>query len=245
MEVNMDSMGPSAPDVQSAAPATESGLSTKGLWQVFASPAEFFTKLRSDPKILVPYIAIAIIWAVTLYLLKDLIMEAQIEVARNSARGLPPNAEAQMRAFAWTTPVFGTLAMMLVPLMMAGLAQFFGQFIFGGKASFRQALSASLYCEFLFAVGSILLVPLALAKGGMDVSLSLAVLVADQGMQSLTYVALSKVSVFHIWELIVAGIAFGVMYQVPRNKGYLISVLSLGLLIVLHVGLSAIGLAAG
>ena len=74
------------------------------------------------------------------------------------------------------------------------------------------------------------------------VTFSPAVLVADQGMQSFWYTALSKISIFHIWEVIVVGIGLSIIYGISRNKGYLLSVLSVGMMAIIHVIITGIAL---
>ena len=73
------------------------------------------------------------------------------------------------------------------------------------------------------------------------VSLSPAVFVTEQGIESLIYVTLSKFSMFHVWEIIVSGIGFSIIFKLERNKGYILSVLSVGLLSVTHIVAKAIG----
>jgi hypothetical protein len=134
----------------------------------------------------------------------------------------------------------GLFSMLLVPLIAAGFAMLFGNFVMAGQARFKQILSVTLYASLIWAFGSVVLLPLMLAKGSMLVSMSLAVLVADQGFDSLAYIALSKIGLFYIWEIIVAGIGFAAIYNFPRNKGYWLAVLSVGLLSILHVAFTAV-----
>ena len=137
--------------------------------------------------------------------------------------------------------IFGILFWAMVPLVTAGLASFWGNFIMAGKVSFKYILSVSLYSEILFVVGSLLIVPFMIAKGSLMVSLSPAVFVTEQGIESLIYVTLSKFSMFHVWEIIVSGIGFSIIFKLERNKGYILSVLSVGLLSVTHIVAKAIG----
>jgi hypothetical protein len=54
------------------------------------------------------------------------------------------------------------------------------------------------------------------------------------------YVALSRFDLFIVWEIIVIGIGLSVLHGFSRNKGYALSVLSMGLLPVLNICLTAI-----
>jgi len=224
------------------ATSRDSGLALRGLWQVFAAPTALFTKLKTDPKILVPYLAIGLLALLFFVVAGDIMVRMQLETEQVQEQLAQSGMTAEqmagmMKPFAVAS---GMLALLLGPLVIAGLAMFWGNFVFAGRASFRHLLSVALYGEFLFVVGAVLLLPMILAKGSLMVSLSPAVLVADQGPQSFWYVALSKLSVFHIWELIVIGTGLSVIYDFPRNKGMWLAVLSMGLLSILQVAITGI-----
>ena len=222
----------------------DSLFALKGIAEVFYKPAEFFTKLKDNPKILVPYVFFIILTFISLYLLKDLIVDMQTsspQFAANmekSGQSVTPEIISMMKI---TTLVFGTLAMSLYPLLVAALALFFGNFVMAGNGSFKKLLSVALYGGIVYALGSMILIPMMLAKNSMMVSFSLAVFATDYGMESILYTALSKISIFQIWEIIVVGIGLSTIYNFPRNKGYVLAVLSVGLLSVLQIVLAAIG----
>ena len=58
--------------------------------------------------------------------------------------------------------------------------------------------------------------------------------ISDPESQKGLFLALSKASVFQIWEIIVAGLGLSAVCKISRNKGLLLSVLSIG-------GLSLLG----
>ncbi len=227
-------------DLVQAAPAVASskGLSIRGLWEVFTKPTSFFTELARSPKILVPMIAIAILCLVFFVLTADMIYELQKQSPQfqEQMEANPGLTEERMKSFTipWTIGG-GTISMTILPLITAALALFWGNFVFAGRANYRQILSVALYCNFLFVVGMIVLLPLLLAKGEFTASFSLAVLAASRGMEDPLYVLLSKISVFHIWEIIVLGIGCAITFGVDKNKGLMISLLSVGLISLIHV----------
>lgn len=217
----------------------EKGIAVRGLWEVFTSPTSFFHKLAANPKILLPWVLIGIIALFGFIMMADIIFEMQWANPKfqEQMQNNPGMTKERMQSFmAITTPVFGTLALLLSPLLVAALAYFWGSFVFGGQATFKQLLSVSLYGELLYFFGNmILLMPMVLAKQSLAVSFSPAVLVAHLGIESPAYIALSKISVFHIWEIIVLGIGFATCLNVTRNKGYVIALLSAGLVALIHV----------
>jgi hypothetical protein len=214
----------------------------KGFVEVFYNPTKLFARIKDNPQILIPYIFYIVITFVFLYLISDLIVQTQVqsEEFQTRTQGVEVTDEmiARMKMF---TMIFGVLFWAVVPLVTAGLASFCGNFIMAGKVGFKKILSVSLYSEILFVVGSLLIIPFMITKGSLMVSLSPAVFVTEQGIESLIYVALSKLSLFHVWEIIVSGIGFSIIFNLKRNKGYIIAVLSVGLLSITHIVVKAIG----
>ena len=97
-----------------------------------------------------------------------------------------------------------------------------------------------LYGEIIFGVGMFALLPMILAKKSILVSYSLAVLASGKGPDNLLYLALSKIDLFLIWEIVAIGIGLSVLYKAARNKGFALSVLSMGLISILHVVVTAV-----
>ncbi len=219
----------------------ESGLSLKGLAEVLYKPAEFFSRLKNDPKVLIPYLVLGVVVIAFFLLASDLIVKISMESKSFQDRMQGQTVTPQVEKFMWyNIVIFGSLAYLLSPLLIAGLAYFWGSFVMAGKARYKQILSVTLYCEFIWALGMLLAVPFMLMKGSAMFSFSLAILAAQSGPESLLYVALSKINLFLIWEIIVAGIGFSILFDMPRNKGYWISVLSVGLISFVQVAWTAI-----
>ncbi|RKX23676.1 MAG: hypothetical protein DRP45_09960 [Candidatus Zixiibacteriota bacterium] len=222
--------------------AETKGLSISGLWQVLTGPSAFFAKLKDDPKILVPYVVFGLAMACFLFYVSEYIVELQI-AAMEEQGNLPPGVNpADLAGYMKYSAIGGgTIAMLLLPLASSALALFWGNFVFGGKAKYKQILSVALYGSIAYAVGALAAIPLIIAKDAMIAPFSLAVLAGNQGFDSVLFQALSKIDVFYIWEIIVVGIGLSTIYGMPRNKGYMISVLSIGMMSVLHVVATAIG----
>jgi len=216
-----------------AGPSGGKVSSLSGLWQVFVGPTAFFERLRKDPKVLVPWVVIGVICFLFFWFNADMFVEFQKQVMAERN----PEQAAQIPDIALKISIVGggLLMMLLGPLLTAALAFFWGNVVFAGKAKFKQILSVTLYAAVVFALGFLVLWPMMAAKHSMAVSLSLAVFAVEQPIQSFTYVALSKIGLFYIWEFVVASIGYAVIYGFPKSKGYLISLLSLGLISILHV----------
>jgi len=221
-----------------------SGLSLRGLYEVFSGPSELFEELKSNPRVLIAFFVIIAVSLAFFTSIVDYIIEFQLSMpeAQERLQGIEMTPQIR-RIMEYQTIGGGTIILVLVPILVpiiaAALAMFWGNFVFAGQARFKQLLSVMCYGEIIIAAGKLIVLPMMLAKESFIVSLSPAVLAVSQGANSLAYVALSKLDLFIIWEIIVIGIGLSIVYNVPRNKGYLLSVLSMGMLSILHVLLTA------
>jgi hypothetical protein len=226
--------------ISAEVPRKDQSLGFRGLYEVFVQPTSFFARLKQDPKILVPYLVGFLFMVVVVIFTSDMIARMQIEELQRQAAdnpNIPQNVNPQI--IKTTIMVLGPIFWLLSPLIIAGLAYFWGNFVMAGRATYRQLLSVALYGEIIYLVGGLILLPLMLAKDSVLVTLSLAALVTPDP-QSFVWVALSKISVFLIWEVVAVGIGLTAIYGFSRNKGYLLSVLSVGLISALHVCFTAI-----
>jgi len=226
-----------APGVEAVVGQAPKTSGFKGLYEVVVSPSAYFAKVKQKPTVLVPYIVLGLLVLFFFFMSADLLVDWRMTMPdvqeQMSNSGM---SEAQMRvAMKYSIIGGGTIAMLLGPIVIAALAMFWGNFVMAGKARFKQLLSVALWGEYIFALGMLVTLPLMLAKGSIGVSLSLAAFLGQPDPTSVLYVALSKISVFHIWELIVIGFGLSIIYDFPRNKGMWLSVLSMGLLSILQV----------
>jgi hypothetical protein len=219
----------------------DSSLAWRAIIQVFYKPSQLFAELKENPRILVPYILLGLLVFGFVYLTSDLIMKMQMESPQFREQLGDQELSPQMiqGLKIWIT-VFGPLVVMIGPLLYSLIAQFWGNFVFAGKAGFKQILSVVLYGEILFYVGQWLLMPLVLAKQSLYVGFHLGVFLPDKDPTDMSYLALTKLGLFNIWEIIAVGIGLAIVYTFPRNKGILIAVLSIGLISVLQVLMAGI-----
>lgn len=221
--------------------AVDRTLAWRAIIQVFYKPSQIFAELKENPRILVPYVLLGLLMFGFVYLTSDLIFKLQMDNPavreKLGEQQLTPQMIQGMKV--WI--IFGgTAAVLIGPLLYSLIAQFWGNFVFAGKASFKQILSVVLYGEVLFFLGQWLLMPLIIAKQSLFVGFHLGVFMPVKDPTSMGYVAMTKIGLFNIWELIAVGIGLAIVYTFPRNKGILIAVLSIGLLSVLQVLMTGI-----
>lgn len=223
----------------------EAWFSFKGLVRVFSRPAEFFGQLKDNPKVLVPLIAMFVLAMIAVYFLLDQVVammgEAQYEAL--SKQGM---SDAKIEKFTHSRfmkigPLLNPIVIMLTPFITAGLAMLVGGFIMGGKSEYWKVVSVMAYSEVVYYAGGMIDLPFQVMKGTLIPAFSLAVLVSDLSFNHPLVQFLARISPFYIWHVIVAGIGLSILFEFSRNKGYLIAVLSLGLLSALHIGSAALG----
>ncbi|MEW6051393.1 MAG: YIP1 family protein [Candidatus Zixiibacteriota bacterium] len=222
---------------ENAVPDTGSkGLSLRGLWEVFFKPTQFMTELRERPAVLVALVVVVLLSAIFFALMKDIIYDLQVNTPefqeRMRGQALTPGMQQIIKI---QTVAFGVIAQVLIPLIAAALGLFWGNFVFAGKASFKQLMAVMTYGTVIATVGMLVGLPIMLAKGTMVPPFGLGILGASQGYDSFLFTLLSKFDVFLFFELAVIGIGLSVLYNVTRSRGIVLSILSMGMLSILHV----------
>jgi len=234
---------------QGVVPTASKNFSLAGLFQVLVSPADFFDRLRHHPKVLVPLIAILVVSILSATLSLGLLteqeyvemMDYQVISDQYAQERADQNLTQQEHIDQQTQQRYFILAAVRIvaPLVIAALAMLIGNFIMGGQAKFKQIFSLVLYTEFIFVVGFLITSLLIFVKGSGLVNLSPALLVRDLGITSPTYVALSQLSVFHIWQAIALGIGANKIFEFKGNKGYLVAVISMGIVALIVISAAA------
>jgi hypothetical protein len=216
-------------------------LAWRAIIQVFYKPTKIFAELKENPRVLVPYVLLGLLMFGFVYLTSDLIYQMQMDNPEVRERLGETELTPQMVQGMKVWIIFGgTAAVLIGPLLYSLIAQFWGNFVFAGKASFKQILSVVLYGEVLFFLGQWLLMPLIIAKQSLFVGFHLGVFMPIKDPTNMAYMGMTKIGLFNIWELIAVGIGLAIVYTFPRNKGILMAVLSIGLLSVLQVLLAGI-----
>jgi hypothetical protein len=222
---------------------SDKGLSLRGLWQVFVSPSEFFGKLKDEPKIIVPLVALFVLSALLVAATWRYTAQLQIDqVSRMAQRGIPVGEIPTIDSLHWRS-YLGSFVLLLPPFICAALALFAGNVLMGGRAGYKHLLSIMLYGDILWAVGNLLKVPLIWAKNSLAVGFSLATLVADRGAASPLFIALDRVGVFYVWEVVVVAIGIAAVYGFSKSKAYTVAIISLVIPTLLIIGLTWVGTA--
>jgi len=95
---------------------------------------------------------------------------------------------------------------------------------------------------FISIVGSLVKLPLMAAKNSMYVSFGLAALLPNKDFTSIVYWFLYFFDGFIIWSMIIAGIGYGVVFNISRGKGIAIAVIVTFIVAAISMALMAVGM---
>ncbi|MBA7617224.1 hypothetical protein ES703_24536 [subsurface metagenome] len=199
------------------------------LLSVFVAPNELFTDLGERPRWLVPFI-ILILAAAVASLLPRLLLptEVWLDAMRQQLPGGVEMSEEQM-AVAMTTmrsPVSVALNALGGILISGGgaiLATLFFWALFsilGGKISFTRSFAVVSYSSLIKVLGMVLIVTLTLILQRLDIQTSFALLPALKPNTYL-YRFAAQIDFFTVWRVIIMGLGFSVVANVPKVKSYL------------------------
>lgn len=210
------------------APPQDTGLSSRGLWQVFTSPTQLFRRLKDQPKILVPMLVLAAATMLVAYFTADLSYRAEVQMMKKFGQVPEPSV--------LKTVLSASVVRWIEALLAASLAMFWGNFVFAGSARFKQLFSVFLYGCVLYEIGSLLKVPMILAADSLAVNFGLGFLAKGSMMFSASFAVFSRLELFFFWQLGVVAIGLAAVYRFTLSRGILIACLSHGLLSAIFVG---------
>lgn len=199
------------------------------LLSVFVAPNELFTDLGERPRWLVPFIILILAAAVASVLPRLLLpTEVWLDAMRQNLPASVEMSEEQM-AVAMTTmrsPVSVALNALGGILISGGgaiLATLFFWALFsilGGKISFTRSFAVVSYSSLIKVLGMVLIVTLTLILQRLDIQTSFALLPVLKPNTYLYRLA-AQIDFFTVWRLIIMGLGFSVVANVPKVKSYL------------------------
>lgn len=199
------------------------------LLSVFVAPNELFTDLGERPRWLVPFIILILAAAVASVLPRLLLpTEVWLDAMRQN---LPRSVEMSQEQMAVVTttmrsPVSVALNALGGILISGGgtiLATLFFWALFsilGGKISFTRSFAVVSYSSLIKVLGMVLIVTLTLILQRLDIQTSFALLPALKPNTYLYRLA-AQVDFFTVWRVIIMGLGFSVVANVPKVKSYL------------------------
>ncbi len=202
-------------------------------WQkimyIFTNPNKTLATLRTNPTWLLPLLLIMAMTVIFTVATKDLMIEYRKEVILNSDKIPEEQKDLMLERMDNMTPKAyyiqsiggGLVGLVLVYLFASAIFIFVGNFILGGKASFKQIFSLYVWGNMVSLIELPVKGGLALAKGSAQVYTSLAVLMDPAQNKTVLFQLLNAVDVFNIWRIILWAIGFAYIYHFSPKKSYI------------------------
>ena len=200
------------------------------IWGIFVNPKQVFEYLRAKPDFIIPLVFIIIVSVAVNLAVYDIAIQDQIAKIEESER-IPDEQkdliidrmEESKHGIKHIISVFVVppINVLIIFGLVSGIFLFIGNILLGGKARFAQIFSIYCYSYLIITIaGTIVKLPLWLAKQTVQVETSLALLVPETASKTLHNI-LSSFDVFTLWFLIVFGIGFAIVYRFSQLKGIL------------------------
>jgi len=198
------------------------------IWGIFVKPTQVFEYLRFKPDYWIPLILTIIISVVVSMQVYDIAIQDRISIIEENER-IPDEQKDRivdsmeesrhgMKRIIYTF-VVPPLSILIIFSLVSVIFLFIGNILLGGKARFAQIFSAYCYSYLIVAVaGTIVKLPLWLAKQTLKVDTSLALVLPETASKTL-HNFLSSFDVFTLWFLVVFGIGFAIIYRFSQLKG--------------------------
>ena len=222
----------------------------KSIWgiivKVFSAPKQAFEDFKPKPRILVLLIITMVVAAVVALGTAKYQALLQYELLKTSAV-IPQQILDQTRQAASEVDLLkaipgGAIVVVIVGLLVALVAWFIGGFLMGGKAKFKAAWATTLLGGLIMELGSLVRLPLIMAKESVYVSLGLAAFFPGKDFRSIFYSLLYYFDIFMVWAIIVTGIGYGIIFGLSRGKGITTAFIAYAVFVLLSITLSSVGL---
>lgn len=197
------------------------------LINVYLNPRKTFLALENRPTWLIPMILLTLLAIFSTQLTFPIIMDAQLANLRNN-----PNIPSEQLSIIEKSiaenmarqRLFATIGqLVIIPIiyfLLGGIMYFVGSVVLGGDSSYKKVLSVWSWSSCIGILAFIIMTPLILSKGTMNVSLSLALLLPSDAIDTTLYNVLKHFDFFTMWELAVFAYGFALIYKFKMAKAY-------------------------
>ncbi len=210
-------------------PQPEPGLSFfQRLVAIFVDPLRLFEDLRNRPSWLLPLMLVIFSSILFTVVTKDYMIEFRKEMiydSRKMSEEMKDQAIDQLenmtpRAYYLQSAIGGVIGVLFIYLIASGIFLMTGNFVLGGKATFKQIFALYVWGNMVTVVEYLLKMFLVVQKGSMHVYTSLAILMDPSEYKTVTFQVLNAFDVFAIWKVILWSIGFAVIYRFSYKKAY-------------------------
>ena len=185
---------------------------------IFTAPRAVFEYLRESPRALGAMVVVCVVALLATVPLTKIIIQDQVEKMQAKPNMTPEAIAKATGVMNVTVPIFAVLGNVVIIVVLAGLYLFLANIILGGATNYKKMLAGVAHVSLIGILSSIVRVPLILAKGTSDVTLSPAIFLPSESHNTFLYHLLSQCDLFVIWMLGLAALAISVLAGVPTKK---------------------------
>lgn len=203
---------------------------TRRIWGIFTSPKATFESLSQSIGTLDLIVPILILLALSL---GNQVLVAPVVIQEQQQRVLQrediPDEQKEMilerMEGAVGKPVrylIGGAAVIIWYALISGIVMFFGAFILGGQASYRDTLVVVLYSQLVGIVEAVLKIPLTLQLATANLKTGLVILLPGALEGSLIYRFFQRLDFFAMWKIYLVALGVAAIYKVEAKQTRLV-----------------------
>jgi cell division protein FtsL len=194
---------------------------------VFYEPSKTFTSLDKRPTWLWPVIILIVLVMITSIATRPLQIQEQIHRIDQNERLSPEQKEQFIemtydrmnqpfwKFFGYVIPIAGVF---IYVILLTAIWYFGGNVLLGGDATFKKVLSIFSHSALVAIPGTIVKLPLMLAKQSVRIQTSLAALLPSGSDESVLFKILAKFDIFNIWQYVLFTMGLAVIYKFSVKK---------------------------
>jgi hypothetical protein len=216
---------------------------------ILTSPTRVARSVIENPHWVIPLVVVLVVSFIATITTYEYQVKFQREYTAELIRDRNPDADldsifevttAKRMLSGVAAAVLGGIMILIVAAVLKGVAS-----VAGGQVGFKKMFAFAAYSSFISALGSLIKVPIVLAKGSIDVRTSLAALAPSVDLRSPLAVLLGSFDIFNIWQVVALCFGFSVLsgFSIKKSSGMVIGLWAV--LVVIRIALSLVGGLAG
>lgn len=220
---------------------------------LFVDPRKLFESINGGHEWVVLWLIISVVSIAGYYPIKDIVKTGQMAaVEENLAKNQAITPEQRQEILDgmeenFENPIyllFVPVSQIVVLLFVAAILLFVANILLGGNTGYLRMLNAYAWTGMLAILGTLVVVPLVMAKGSMDVSLGLGVL-AGPDTGPFVKKVLTSFELFGLWQVWLSSVAVSVLGKAPGGKSFAAVFTIWFIWVIIQGGLSTLGINFG